>query len=98
MWTFWQKLRDLLGHHLGAWAAQRWRQIEALALQHHQALEEKMAKALQAALEDIQSHLSQGVRSVVEARRLSEQAAQNCQQIAPQVVWEFVGPLLQGLS
>lgn len=78
----------------GAMAAARWQKIERLASEHHAALEERIAGALGAELAGIQQRLAQGVSSVAEARSLSDEAIGRCQKVAPQVVWEYLAPLL----
>lgn len=78
----------------GAMAAARWQKIEKLAAEHHAALEERIAGALGAELAGIQQRLARGVSSVAEARSLSDEAIERCQKVAPQVVWEYLAPLL----
>lgn len=81
----------------GALAGARWRQIAHCASLHQADIEALLARALGTELDDIERRLKQGVSSLAEAQELSEQAVARCRQVAPEVVWQFLQPLLPSI-
>jgi hypothetical protein len=79
----------------GAWAARRHQEVVAAAEASVEELRTKVSLRLGVELSSIQERLSKGVSSVAEARSLSDQALTVCQKVAPEVLWEVVGPQLQ---
>lgn len=79
----------------GALACRRLAFLESLAETEHAKLETLMASALSERLKPLQDQLGQGVGSIAEARRLSDEAVSICQRVAPDVVWEHLRHLAE---